>query len=162
MILNAVIGALFRRYWGGWGEWPHPSIVKHYFKIVLGHILCPIIVFTVSVNIEVALISGTIIALGWWALPYHAWGTWMGDTNGATGEEHPLWACILVIAARYGIISLSAGLSWYLISGQIEGLIYIAHGFFAWVPYLVAKKFGRIEDYTATGELGLGALMLGI
>lgn len=173
-ILTAIIGALFRRYFGGWIEWPHPPLLKHYFKILLGYILSFLCFLAASSNFTIAMACGAIIGTCWW-MPYHAWGTWMGDTDGE-GVKHPLWECIIVLSLRYGIFTFAAGMTWCYLTGDVRGLIYAPQGFFAWVPYLLAKvvweklklKNGNpnggpfVVHYTNVGELGLGALMLGV
>ena len=101
-------------------------------------------------------------------MPYHGYGISMG-----TDERHPLWACICVMLAQYGGLTVLAGIVWELILNNSGGLYYAPRGCIAPFSYLLFSRvsvtpWGEypkgnffVDGYGAYAELTLGAILIG-
>jgi len=168
-MLWAIIGALYRRYHGGWIEFPHPSIYKKFTKIFLSFALgiaaCCMATGSIS---WLALGMGVWLGYGLIFMPFHALG--MGVEN---AEQ------VHMLSQRYFDVTFPIGICWYFIGGDISGLYYAPIGLLIPWCYLAARavwakwgaKYGwPVEDmerpnfingYTSVGELCLGAILFG-
>lgn len=174
-----VLGALFRRWWGGWLLWPS-SPIKSILKKILGPVLAfPTVYHSVQGDWKTAAVMSLVIGLGMMAWIFsHAKGTWMGN-NGqpdGDGEIRSVWDCFVDLWKCYFlVVTLPVGLIWYFFGHSVRGLYYIPLGLVVPVVYYLAMKFwelAKIKDpeqdkgyfldhYTAIGELAIGALVYG-
>ena len=161
IILSALSGALFRRWWGGWFS---PNAI---LKRIIGFLLPLIVCFYVFGLSWLCLIIPSFILFGW-LMPFHGYGIGMGSF-----PDHPLWACIVVMLAQYGLLTLAIGVVWHSLSPQSGGLYYAPSGCIVFVGYFImsmidVKNWGEypignwfIDGYTCYGELILGAVLVG-
>lgn len=161
LIFWSLVGALYRRYQGGWIEWPNPATVKHWFKLILAYALGIGAVFCVHVPVWVALLMGAWIGYGLVNMPYHALGQQMRD-----------WQDFAILTARYLAVTAPVGLLWYFCGHSVQGLTYAPLGALVAPCYWLAKNYwpGKwitignadfINNTTCIGELCLGAILVG-
>lgn len=166
----SAVGAVFRRWWGGW------HVHSHILKVLVGYSLSLSVGMFVIHGFYAALAFGLVVGSAW-LNPLHSWGMGMGyDKSGKS-----TLACISVMGGSYGLFSaLAAGLTcwlskdmgyaWYALTGFLVPFPY----FLAWIwavrrGYLTDPtkmqflKIGGqwfIDSPTAIGECFLGALLL--
>lgn len=163
ILITCIIGALFRRFWGGW------LFSNSFIKRVLGFVL-PLSVCFIHNGTEAwafnMLASGIVLFA--WLMPYHGYALNMGRD-----PERPLWKCVLVMGGQYGGVTTAIGILAFSLLGH--GLLYIPVGFavpfFYLIGWNVFPKGANIFEYPkgnvfidgagAFSELCLGALILG-
>jgi hypothetical protein len=177
LLVPQIIGAFFRRFWGGWEGASFP----HMFKVVLGYVLMTALALDITHNLYAALAFGGVMGT---ALlnPFHAWGMGMGyaDTSKST------LGCCLVMGGSYGAFTtLGAAVLVYFTHHSMY-VFYAATGFLTWLPYLISWKVflwffetnknpmafeqfwqtspgvWLVDGPTAVGELCLGALLFSL
>lgn len=173
-LLTGIIGAVFRRYWGGW-ESP-----KHWVKLIIGFTLPIVITFLGCGNLELAVLAGLFIGLGF-LNPDHAEFMRFGVPSGDKPNPSPL-KCFTVYSLSYGLFPfLLGGISTIMGQGHWYAAFYgLAGAVAAGIYWLGAKywpidkqflKTGKTADgkdcffidcKTAIGELGLGAAIFGL
>lgn len=168
--LYAIIGGVFRRYWGGWLDWPKYDekalINKNRLKRAFGYILAFVLMYGVTLNLYVSLIACLFVGSVWWAIKNHAKSMTMGY------GDWPLWKCAGNFILWYGGAMLITGASWAFLCNSAAGWVYAAFGLIVWVPHWIAQRFFAwvpeqpnaaifIDARTAVGEVGLGAIVFG-
>lgn len=153
-LLEVVIGALERRWWGGW--FAPNSLLKR--GVVLFSSFGSAW-FTYG-ELWPALVA-SIVTVFCFLMPKHGWAMEMGRN-----PERPLWKCITVMSLQYGGASLVGAVSVYFL-----GHVYLPLGFLVpWVYWACWKlpyfKFGEypkgncfIDGQTCVAELGLGGIL---
>lgn len=171
-----ILGALIRRYWGGWLR-PVDAVKKIFIIPAI-----TVIAYTTMRDIDLALFAGVIIGCSIWFINSlfffmpesfkfvfrHAWAQEMGFN-----PEHPLWKCIIVYWVIYWIPMIMVGCAWFLSMHSKAGLIYSLLGVLTPLPHYMAQLFKAkwmfkdptkgyfIDGPTCFGELGLGAILIG-
>lgn len=169
-ILYAIIGGVFRRYFGGWFDWPKYDekafINKNRLKKALGHVLAFILMYGLTHSLEVSIVSGLTVGLSWYMIRGHAKSMTMGY------GEWPLWKCAANFILWYGGAMMLTGWAWVFFCHSIAGGYYALMGLLVWVPHWMAQRFFAwvpeapnpatfIDARTAVGEVGLGAIVYG-
>lgn len=158
IILTAIIGALFRRWWGGWLS-PNSTV-----KRIVGFIIS-ILTAYLTLGMSWVVLPITAILMFCWMMPKHGYGMSMGRYG-----DHTLVKCILAMSAQYGSSTLISGLIWEYFTPHTGGLIYCLFGFIIPIGYYMSnqlwdkynpQKNKFIDGACAYGELILGASLLG-
>lgn len=177
-LLFALIGAFFRRYWGGWLDAP-PSPYKGILKRALGYVLSFAAALYATRDPVSASVMALILGTGWMAPipPGHAYGTWMmnWDDNRVPPRHHTILTDCLALAQCYLIMTVPAGLVWFFIDHDPLALLYCPVGALAPLCYLVpkliwykvlklpysvsSKPAAFIDGVTCIGELLLGVII---
>jgi len=168
-LIGAIYGALFRRSWGGWFS---PCSAG---KRILGFFI-PFFMGLWCFGVEkqdvmLSVFMAAIVSLGW-MMPLHGYGIAMGRD-----ERRPLWACLCVMTAQYGCLTLLGGVVAWCVTKCTGALLYAPLGFFVAPAYWLAwEAWERLEmkpflEYpkgnwfmdgpTSLGELVLGAVLVG-
>lgn len=168
------IGALLRRFWGGWDLPPHFHFIK--IGIAAGAGISIGIVFFEPIQIIIALGLALILIF---LNPLHSQGQEMGF-----GEKYNLTQSICFMSGSYAALTLIAATLLWFISGSPLQLIYAPFGALASIGYILGwwvlpkafggfnadhgynkqiKLFGNvlIDGPTSIGELFLGAVIIG-
>jgi len=163
MFIASIIGAVFRRMWGGW------LFSNSFVKRIVGLIL-PLAVCFIHNGVQewkFNLFASGIVLFAW-LMPYHGYSLNMGRD-----PARPLWKCVLVMSGQYGGVTTAVGLLAFFMLGH--GLLYIPFGFavpfFYWLGWKIFPNGANILEYPkgnvfidgagSIGEFGLGALILG-
>ena len=165
-IIFAIIGSIFRRWWGGWLS---PS---HWLKVPLGYALAFAVGFLATWNLYAALAFGVVIGSAF-LNPWHGWGAGMGlDGSGKSTST-----CVFVMAGSYGLYTTIASIFVSMITGNMWFLLYAVTGFLtplayyeSWIAFNKDKNAFRVEvagsgfldGPTTVGEVFLGALLFAI
>lgn len=169
-ILYAMAGGIFRRYFGGWLDWPKYDekalINKNRLKKALGHVLGAVLIYWLTYSPSLAIVSGLILGLVWYMIRGHAKSMVMGY------GDWPFWKCAGNFILWYGGAMMLVGWAWAFICHSAAGHYYAAMGLFVWLPHWIAQRFFAwvpekpnaatfIDARTAIGEVGLGAIVYG-
>ena len=160
-IISIISGGLFRRYWGGW--FSPDATAKRIIGFLLPLVIC---LYVFGMN-WLCLIIPSFVLFGC-LMPLHGYGISMG-----TDPKHSTIACISVMLAQYGLLTLAAGIVWECFLKHSGGLFYAPMGCIIWAGYylplkLCVKSWGEypkgnwfIDGHTCYGELILGATLIG-
>jgi hypothetical protein len=174
-ILIAIVGAFYRRAFGGW----ETASILHIVKVIIGYVLMFGLAFEATHhNIYAALAFSGIMGSAF-LNPLHSWGMAMG---GAAGR--PLWACVAVMGGSYGLFTTFASVTLVYITNRLVYAPYAITGFLTPLGYLFGywffDTFRRnpdgtyrpiwqtspgvwfIDVPTAIGELGIGSLLFSL
>lgn len=170
-ILFVVIGAVFRRYWGGALDWPKKG--KDAVRRALAFIIGFSVAFLTTSNIPVSIVFCIILGCIWWLQFGHGRAQDMGYGN--PNGTLPRSMCFEIFWGVYGLRMAMAGVLWTAITGDHAGLIYAGLSILAPMPHYLAqviwpylkidisnaKPGDWIDNPTCLGEFGLGALIIG-
>lgn len=168
LLLALLIGALFRRYWGGFvAHWGKGAI-----KRILGFVIGFVAAFAVTGNlIAASIIGGLILAI--WLAPFglHAKGHQMQNGTDPQGREHTivgdfinLWLCyvpVMILIAGVLIFFTGGGLIYPFLGLLIPVAYYVARVYQDKLPKIILFKSAFIDGHTTIGELALGAIVIG-
>lgn len=165
-MITIIIGALFRRFWGGWlapPDWLRKAAILP---------VCYLCAFMVLHNQPLAIFTAAVQSYALWNTNYgndwrHGWAQYMGSD-----AAHPIGRCILIFWTIYGLPMALIGLVWWLDMHSYAALLYPLFGFLTPLPYWLAHTFKAdlilkdepaafINNPTCLGELGLGAIIIG-
>ena len=152
--IQAILGGLMRRWWGGWTT-PDNTVKR---------VVVPLVAVCVGLMQYGPSFSAPVVAAYvtfCFLMPHHGFAAQMGRD-----PKHPLWACLLVSFAQYGLTAIAmSAILWYgfgkifLPLGVFYPLIlWGAWKVWDWKQYRIG---GFIDGPTAIGELYLGATLLG-
>lgn len=159
-----LLGAFFRRWWGGW------FAPRHWVKLPCGFLLGGIVGLAGTGSIVAALL--TSVALGFAFLnPSHAYGQRMGyggppsfgEAFGAMAQSYGSY-----LMAGAGVWAWALGNAWMFIAPLFVLLVPIAYWFaqVAWRWFGLRELVGSgtnfmLDSPTAYGEMVLGAVLVG-
>lgn len=167
-LLVFVVGAFFRRWWGGWLS------PNHFVKLGVGFGLPALIVGYTTGNVYAALAASVAIGMSW-LNPFHS--DYMRYGHPTDGSPNPSkLVCTLGHSLSYGAYTLLAGLAmtlvlhnWSFLYCAVGGLLTPVGYLIGW--YLADKGYKLnfwtvgtsvfIDGPTAIGELGIGGFILG-
>ena len=166
-IVLAIIGAFFRRWWGGW---QNPN---HIIKVIVGFAIPLVAVFLGTHNIVFAATSGILIGISF-LNPWHSRYMRFGSSDGDLPNPSFL-TCFGIFSLLYGVFPLVLG-----VAGSFLGLshwyafLYGLSGVVASTFYGLGRKFWPstlkvwlwngcyfIDTQTAVGEIGIGFAVIG-
>lgn len=157
IVIKALYGAILRRVWGGWCS---PNNLAKRVIVGISALVASYLAY-VAIWPTIIVAAGTLFCF---LMPKHGYGISMGkDPN------HPLWACLLVMFAQYGVASV---ILWAILK-FVFGVLYLPLGIFVPVIYYVSSRlwknewqFGEypkgnvfIDGSGAVSELFLGAIL---
>lgn len=164
-VASIILGAIYRRFKGGWCD--INSTVLRVVGFLIPLTICLVLGFPVILSVALA----SFVTFGF-LMPKHGYGIAMGRD-----PAHPLYACIIVMLAQYGGLTLLAGIVWEVIEKGTGGLFYAPMGCIiplgywgAWKLWerLKLKPFGEYpkgnwfaDEPTAFGECILGGILVG-
>ncbi len=175
--LSTLLGALLRRFWGGW-EQDQVHIEWHFVKIgIVAAVGILIGLFSLHYA-HSALLFGVVLLL-MFLNPFHSKGQGMGKVPGTSLIKSVFW-----MSSSYGVLTAISGLVLCLSDKNPINLLYCPTGFLASAGYLLGwyvlpKLFGGItqdgkynkqlklfggtiiDSPTSIGELVLGSLLVG-
>lgn len=160
VIISGFIGALTRRWWGGW---LNPA---HLVKLLVVFILATLISFLSGFG-WYSIANGSIILLAFMNT-FHGEGMNMGRTSTAS-----FWACVGIMGGSYSFYTTLVGISCSIASSNWLCMAIAPLGFISPFAYELAWRVFKpsmrkvmfpsgvmfIDGPTALGEFALGALL---
>lgn len=158
LVAAIVLGAIFRRWWGGWLS-PNSTL-----KRIVGFILPFVFTWIITKNSYAALWVAVCIE-GLWLNSFNSEGFDMGRN-----QSKPLWYCIAVMGGTNGAYTAMAAAGLAYLTGHYMALFYALTGFLTplgylfgwWVNDHIKPKWNSFIDGAGSfGELFLGAISIG-